>query len=109
MRLRFPGLQFSLTRLPSRLWARFGFTFTSKTQAELEKHVALLARVSIERVSYEMDLIIASKRSYEVIAAMAESALLFQVIPDRICQRVDISGIIMIGVDRANGGHPTHR
>ena len=65
-----------------RLWARFGFTFTPETQAAIEKHVALLARVSIERVSYEMDLIIASKRSYEVIAAMADSTLLFQVIPD---------------------------
>ncbi len=38
--------------------------------------------MSVERVSYEMDLIIASSRSYEVIAAMAESTLLFQVIPD---------------------------
>lgn len=65
-----------------RLWARFGFVFTPETQAAIKEHIALLARVSIERVSYEMDLIIASKRSYEVIAAMAESTLLFQVIPE---------------------------
>jgi poly(A) polymerase len=65
-----------------RLWARFGFTFTLETQAAIETHVPLLARVSIERVSYEMDLIIASKRSCEVIAAMADTTLLFQVIPE---------------------------
>jgi poly(A) polymerase len=65
-----------------RLRARFGFVMTPETLVEISENVLLLSRVSTERVSYEMDLIMASSRSYEVIAAMAESALLFQVIPD---------------------------
>ncbi|HID02759.1 MAG TPA: HD domain-containing protein, partial [Desulfobacterales bacterium] len=64
-----------------RLWARFGFHFDDKTLAAISEHVPLLSRVSVERVSYEMDLIMASSRAHEVIAAMAESGLLFQIIP----------------------------
>lgn len=64
-----------------RLWSRFGFTLEEKTLASIEEHVSLLSRVSVERISYEMDLIMASSRAHEVIAAMAESGLLFQVIP----------------------------
>ena len=65
-----------------RLWARFGFTFTVETAADIKKNGSLLKRVSAERIAYEMDLIMASGRSHEVIAAMADSTLLFQVIPD---------------------------
>ncbi len=65
-----------------RLWARFGFVMTPETLAEISANVPLLSRVSMERISYEMDLIMASSRCYEVIAAMAKSSLLFQVIPD---------------------------
>jgi poly(A) polymerase len=64
-----------------RLWARFGFTLEEKTLAAVGEHTSLLSRVSVERISYEMDFIMASNRAYEVIAAMAESGLLFQVIP----------------------------
>jgi len=64
-----------------RLWARFGFVLEEETLALIREHVSLLSRVSVERVSYEMDLIMASDRASEVIAAMAESGLLFQVIP----------------------------
>ncbi len=65
-----------------RLWARFGFHCEPETLAAIEEHIALLSQVSTERVSYEMDLIMASSRSHEVIAAMAESTLLFQVITE---------------------------
>ena len=64
-----------------RLWARFGFSFDAETLEALCVHASLLSRVSVERVSYEMDLIMASCRAHEVIAAMAESGLLFQIIP----------------------------
>ncbi len=65
-----------------RLWARFGFRCDQATLAAIEEHAALLSRVSVERVSYEMDLIMGSDRSHEVIAAMAESTLLFEVISE---------------------------
>jgi poly(A) polymerase len=65
-----------------RLWARFGYHCDPQTLASIQKHVTLLSQVSTERISYEMDLIMASSRSHEVIAAMAESTLLFQVIAE---------------------------
>ena len=64
-----------------RLWARFGFTLETETLAAIREHAALLSRVSVERISYEMDLIMASDRAHEVFSAMAESGLLFLVIP----------------------------
>lgn len=64
-----------------RLWAKFGFLLENETLAAIQKHAALLPRVSVERISYEMDLIMASDRAHEVCSAMAESGLLFQVIP----------------------------
>ncbi len=65
-----------------RLRARFGFTLEENTRLSINEHIELLDRVSAERISYEMDLIMDSDRAYEVIAAMAESGLLFQVIPE---------------------------
>lgn len=65
-----------------RLWARFGFTMEETTLAAIVEHASLLGRVSVERISYEMDLIMASDRAHEVIAAMAESGILFLVIPE---------------------------
>jgi poly(A) polymerase len=64
-----------------RLWSRFGFALEEKTLASIAEHVSLLSRVSVERISYEMDLIMASSRAHEIVSAMAESGLLFQVIP----------------------------
>jgi poly(A) polymerase len=64
-----------------RLWARFGFSFDERTKDLIVEHAALLAKVSVERISYEMDCIMESHRAHEVISAMAQSGLLFQVIP----------------------------
>ncbi len=64
-----------------RLWAAFGFLLDTSTLTAIREHGALLSRVSVERISYEMDLIMASDRAHKVFSAMAESGLLFQVIP----------------------------
>ncbi len=64
-----------------RMWARFGFSFDGETVEDLYLHAPLLSRVSVERISYELDSIMASSRAHEVISAMAESGVLFQVIP----------------------------
>jgi len=64
-----------------RLWARFGFALEKKTLAAIREHASLLSRVSVERISYEMNLIMGSDRAHEVITGMAESGLLFLVIP----------------------------
>ncbi len=65
-----------------RLWARFGFVLNDASLASIREHVSLLSRVSVERISYEMDLIMASDRAYDVVSAMAKSGILFQVIPE---------------------------
>lgn len=65
-----------------RMWARFGFTLEPQTLALITKERAGLARVSTERISYEMDQIMESDRSHEVIAAMAQSTILFQVVSE---------------------------
>ncbi len=64
-----------------RLWARFGFLFDQQTRKEICANVDLLGSVSVERISYELDLIMASERAHTVISDMADSGLLFQVIP----------------------------
>jgi poly(A) polymerase len=65
-----------------RLWARFGFALEKKTLAAIREHAPLLSRVSVERISYEMTLIMGSDRAHAVITAMADSGLLFLVIPE---------------------------
>lgn len=72
-----------------RLWARFGYTLDTETLAAVREQCHLLKRVSVERISYEMNLIMGSDRAHEVIAAMAESGLLFLVIPE-LQQGVDL-------------------
>ncbi len=65
-----------------RLWARFGFVLEEDTLVAIHEHASLLSRVSVERISYEMGLIMGSDRASDVIGAMAESGLLFLVIPE---------------------------
>lgn len=65
-----------------RLWARYGFSFEAGTLDDIRHHASRLGQVAVERISYEMAAIMASDRAHEVIAAMAESGLLFQVIPE---------------------------
>ncbi len=65
-----------------RLFAKFGFQLDDSTLLEIEKHKTLLTRVSVERVSYEMDLIMESQRSFAVLTAMAKSKILFEVLPE---------------------------
>ena len=65
-----------------RLRARFGFVLDETTLTAIVEHASLLSRVSVERISYEMDLIMASDRAHEVISAMAESGVLFLVVPE---------------------------
>lgn len=72
-----------------RFRARFGFVLEEETLAAIRGHAHLLGRVSVERISYEMNLIMGSGRAHEVIAAMADSGLLFLVIPE-LQQGVDL-------------------
>ncbi len=65
-----------------RLCATLGFTMEAATVSELSQQVELITRVSRERVSHELDLIMDSERAHATISEMALSGLLWQIIPE---------------------------
>lgn len=67
-----------------RLSATLGFRMEETTKAEIAQHLLLIRKVSVERVSHELDLIMASDQAYAVMGEMAQSGLLWQIIPDLV-------------------------
>lgn len=65
-----------------RLQAVLGFRFTTETREEIDQKASLIGNVSPERILYELDCIMSAENSYPVIREMAESGLLFQIIPE---------------------------
>lgn len=65
-----------------RLSATLGFTLEEATRAEIARQAGLIHRVAAERITHELDLIMASGRAHAVMEAMAASGLLWQLIPD---------------------------
>lgn len=65
-----------------RLSATLGFTLGTKVQQDIADHAQLLSLVSVERVSAEMDKIMASDRAAASIEMMAGSGLLWQLLPE---------------------------
>lgn len=65
-----------------RLCAALGFRIEEETRAEIGRYAALIRRVSVERISYELEQIMASDRAHMVMGEMAQIGLLWQIIPD---------------------------
>ncbi|MEN8188576.1 MAG: HD domain-containing protein [Thermodesulfobacteriota bacterium] len=65
-----------------RLSAQFGFPMEENTFNEIGRKCELIGRSAAERVSHELDLIMASERAHQVIRMMAETGLLFAVLPE---------------------------
>ncbi len=65
-----------------RLCATLGFRIEEATRTEIERHVNLVRTVSVERISHELELIMASDRAHAVMGEMAQIGLLWQIIPD---------------------------
>ncbi len=65
-----------------RLSATLGFTLEAGSRAGIEENRHLIKKVASERISHELDLIMASGRAYSVISEMAASGLLFLIIPE---------------------------
>ena len=65
-----------------RLCATLGFRIEEATRVEIECHVRLIRTVSVERISHELDLIMDSDRAHVVIGEMAQSGLLWLIIPE---------------------------
>jgi poly(A) polymerase len=65
-----------------RFAASLGFRVAAATLAEVEERRQLIAGVAPERTAHELDLIMASERAYQSFALMAETGLLFEIIPE---------------------------
>jgi len=65
-----------------RLEASLGLSLEESTREEIIKHALLINNVSAERISYELDSIMNSGKSYLVVREMVESTLLFQIFPE---------------------------
>ncbi|MEK6201404.1 MAG: HD domain-containing protein [Desulfobulbaceae bacterium] len=67
-----------------RLSATLGFSLEEGTKTEISQHAALIRRVSVERISHELELIMASGRAHAVLGEMARIGLLRQIIPELV-------------------------
>ena len=65
-----------------RLSATLGFSLEEGTKREIGQHAALIRRVSVERISHELELIMASGRAHAVLGEMAQIGLLRRIIPE---------------------------
>ncbi|MCX5865778.1 MAG: HDIG domain-containing protein [Deltaproteobacteria bacterium] len=67
-----------------RFAATLDFTIDAQTEAAIATHRELLADSAMERVSYELGLIMASVRAWQTISRMAQSGLLWVVFPELV-------------------------
>jgi poly(A) polymerase len=65
-----------------RLSAVLGFTLSASTQRAIKVCGPLIAGVAVERISHELDLIMESEQAQAAIKAMADSGILWQIIPE---------------------------
>jgi len=65
-----------------RFAAALDFTVDQDTLTEVQSHAEAIGRVAVERVSHELDLVMASPRASQAFAAMAGTGLLFTVFPE---------------------------
>ncbi len=65
-----------------RFAASLGFTVEPHTLEMVRLQRALLAAPAPERIAHELDLIMASSRAHRAIAAMAETGLLWEIVPE---------------------------
>lgn len=65
-----------------RFAAVFGFSLAEDTEQAIRQQVSLLDKVSPERISYELEKIIGSARSHDILGKMAEIGLLWIVFPE---------------------------
>ena len=65
-----------------RFAASLDFTIDQETLVQVRSRADRIERVAVERVSHELDLIMATPRAHAAFAAMAETGLLFEIIPE---------------------------
>ena len=65
-----------------RLSAVLGFSVSASTRTAMDACGHLITDVAVERISYELDLIMESDQARAVIEAMAEAGLLWHIVPE---------------------------
>ncbi len=65
-----------------RLSANLGFVMDELTRKGITQHSEKIQRVSAERISYELDCIMASGAAHESMKNMADTGLLFDIFPE---------------------------
>ncbi len=65
-----------------RLSASFGFVMEEQTRQEIIRHGDKIQYTSVERISYELDCIMATEAAHDTIKNMARTGLLFHIFPD---------------------------
>ncbi len=65
-----------------RFMATLGFRFHPSVQEAIRSYASLIIRPAVERVRYELDLIMNSKRAGHAFTAMAETGVLWHIIPE---------------------------
>lgn len=67
-----------------RFSATLGFSIEPQTESAIAVHGELLTKAAMERVSYELGLIMASSRAWQTIGSMAQGGLLWVVFPELV-------------------------
>ncbi|HHD57182.1 MAG TPA: HD domain-containing protein, partial [Desulfobulbaceae bacterium] len=65
-----------------RFAAVLGFAIAAETMDAVRIHKSLITAVAPERIAHELDLIMASDRAHQSVALMAETGLLFEIMPE---------------------------
>jgi poly(A) polymerase len=65
-----------------RFAAVLGFTVEPETLEQVHRHRQTIDRVAKERVTYELNLIMASTKAYKAFAEMRECGLLWEILPE---------------------------
>ena len=70
-----------------RFSATLGFAVEPQTEAAIGAHAELLADPAMERVAYELGLIMVSARAWQTISSMVQTGLLWVVFPELVAGR----------------------
>ncbi len=70
-----------------RFAATLNFAIETQTEKAIVLHGELLTEAAMERVAYELGLIIASPRAWQTVSRMAQSGLLWVVFPELVAGR----------------------
>ncbi|MFP3982411.1 MAG: CCA tRNA nucleotidyltransferase [Desulfurivibrionaceae bacterium] len=65
-----------------RFQATLGFSLAEATEREIEENVHLVDEVAAERISYELDLIMASNRSCRIFTSIGKAGFLRHILPE---------------------------